>query len=298
MNNIISHITNNYGLCRSKQDIETSHNKDTMNTSDTRDTSEQNTSAINSLKSKYAHMHVLSLMIINFIIEGRCMQCHGCLLSSDCGNCKFCKDKKKFGGPGRKKKGCIERICKGKSRLKTSFVNVHTFLSLYDRQMYQIVGDGNCLFRCLSYIIYGNEEKHLDIRLLLIEFMFLNQTSFTSHCHPSSVPEHISKMKHNFVWGTHAEILAMALCFKKPVFVALQKSNGGQYYWAKFSCNTEEQFNLPAKVEEIITVLPVELKHFEICLVNDNHYNVIVSYNSLPTQVPFTGDSSAVIPLS
>ena len=39
------------------------------------------------------------------------MQCEGCL-SVDCGVCVYCKDKKKFGGPGKKKKGCI-RTCVG-----------------------------------------------------------------------------------------------------------------------------------------------------------------------------------------
>ena len=40
----------------------------------------------------------------------RCNQCHGCL-AIDCGNCSNCKDKPKFGGPGRKKQCCITRKC-------------------------------------------------------------------------------------------------------------------------------------------------------------------------------------------
>ena len=38
------------------------------------------------------------------------MQCVGCK-SDDCGVCIFCKDKKKFGGPGKRKKACIRRAC-------------------------------------------------------------------------------------------------------------------------------------------------------------------------------------------
>ena len=34
----------------------------------------------------------------------------GCL-AKDCGSCKFCLNMAKFGGPGKKKKGCIERVC-------------------------------------------------------------------------------------------------------------------------------------------------------------------------------------------
>ena len=34
----------------------------------------------------------------------------GCM-ASDCGSCKFCYDKPKFGGKGKKKKSCISRKC-------------------------------------------------------------------------------------------------------------------------------------------------------------------------------------------
>ena len=34
----------------------------------------------------------------------------GCL-ADDCGSCKFCLDKPKFGGPGKKKKFCIQKKC-------------------------------------------------------------------------------------------------------------------------------------------------------------------------------------------
>ena len=32
-------------------------------------------------------------------------------MATDCSVCVYCKDKRKFGGPGRKKKGCIQRKC-------------------------------------------------------------------------------------------------------------------------------------------------------------------------------------------
>ncbi|XP_033123248.1 lysine-specific demethylase 2B-like [Anneissia japonica] len=40
----------------------------------------------------------------------RCRNCDNCL-RSDCGQCNFCKDMKKFGGPGRMKQSCINRQC-------------------------------------------------------------------------------------------------------------------------------------------------------------------------------------------
>ena len=41
---------------------------------------------------------------------GRCMKCEGCS-AKDCGVCITCKDMKKYGGPGKKKKECVKRVC-------------------------------------------------------------------------------------------------------------------------------------------------------------------------------------------
>lgn len=40
----------------------------------------------------------------------RCGNCPGCV-REDCGKCPFCKDKPKFGGPGKKKQRCKLRTC-------------------------------------------------------------------------------------------------------------------------------------------------------------------------------------------
>ncbi|XP_011608910.1 lysine-specific demethylase 2A [Takifugu rubripes] len=40
----------------------------------------------------------------------RCKRCAGCC-RKECGNCIYCHDMRKFGGPGRMKKGCIMRQC-------------------------------------------------------------------------------------------------------------------------------------------------------------------------------------------
>jgi len=55
----------------------------------------------------------------------RC-ECKGYLLS-DCGKCKFCIDKPKFGGPG-KKKCCIVRKCE---RNVTTMSSTHLSESMY-----------------------------------------------------------------------------------------------------------------------------------------------------------------------
>ena len=39
--------------------------------------------------------------------RARCGECAGCTVSS----CKYCRDSRKFGGPGKLKKACTQRIC-------------------------------------------------------------------------------------------------------------------------------------------------------------------------------------------
>merc|ERR1712110_691627 len=41
----------------------------------------------------------------------RCGECEGCM-RDDCGQCAPCADKPRFGGPGTKKKACVQRFCR------------------------------------------------------------------------------------------------------------------------------------------------------------------------------------------
>ncbi|XP_066958565.1 uncharacterized protein [Macrobrachium rosenbergii] len=74
-----------------------------------------------------------------------------------------------------------------------------------------IEGDGNCLFRSLSYAITGEEDQHAVIRSLICDY-----ASITEKTRDDS-------MRQDKVWGTTTEILAAANLFNVNVFV-----------WAKF----------------------------------------------------------------
>ena len=40
-----------------------------------------------------------------------CGECPGCLQNDDCGKCRYCKDKTKFGGQNRLRQKCLHRRC-------------------------------------------------------------------------------------------------------------------------------------------------------------------------------------------
>ena len=160
-----------------------------------------------------------------------------------------------------------------------------------------MTGDGNCLFRSFSYFIFNTQERHLHLRSVLVEFMDLNSSHFTSYCLPSTVQEHTCRMSQNFIWGTHAEILAKSLYFGKPVFVAMKKAEES-FYWAKYGdCQTNVNQIVFPSVEPKLTT---ELSHFEICHVNCTHYDIVLHQvnNNLSCTPPFVGSQSTSIDLT
>ena len=53
--------------------------------------------------------------------------------------------------------------------------------------------------------------KKENIRTTLVDFILKNQPKFDTYCHPSTVVDHVSRMRQNGEWGTHAELFAVAL---------------------------------------------------------------------------------------
>ena len=54
------------------------------------------------------------MIILWCILVGRrrrCQTCEGCRKTVDCGVCRFCRDKPKFGGRGTLKQACITKRC-------------------------------------------------------------------------------------------------------------------------------------------------------------------------------------------
>ena len=56
--------------------------------------------------------------------------------------------------------------------------SVEKTLASVGRKLYCIIGDGNCFFRALSYIIYGMEDNHCVVRSTLVHFSELNAEQY------------------------------------------------------------------------------------------------------------------------
>ena len=76
------------------------------------------------------------------------------------------------------------------------------------RRVRHILGDGNCIFRSLSYIITGSEAQHLQVREALNHLVGMMIGHHISGQY-TSVVEYIrgTNMDRNGTWGTDIELI-------------------------------------------------------------------------------------------
>ena len=106
-----------------------------------------------------------------------------------------------------------------------------------------IVGDGNCMFRSLCYVISGSENQHFEIRMAIVAHM-LSIPHLLSGLGPDgrrnylvtydggyrSVEDYLerSRMPENGTWGGDFELCILAHFLNTPVY---SFQGGGENYW-------------------------------------------------------------------
>ena len=79
------------------------------------------------------------------------------------------------------------------------------------------MGDGNCPFRALSHQLTGDEQSHITLRKVIVDFEALNPQVFSRlvvAINEREFSEHLESMKKIFVWGSGVEIQAASSLFK------------------------------------------------------------------------------------
>ncbi|CAC5396519.1 unnamed protein product [Mytilus coruscus] len=86
-----------------------------------------------------------------------------------------------------------------------------------------ITGDGNCLFRAISYALSNRQEYFGTIRKTIVDHLMRNAEMFKSFLQPrfKTVDDHIQtlRMEESNVWGTELEILACADLLKTDIYL-------------------------------------------------------------------------------
>ena len=135
-----------------------------------------------------------------------------------------------------------------------------------------IKGDGNCLFRALSFIITGSEEQHMPLRQAIIRHMrsigqLLWETQiYPDEDYPHGMEEYIAKtrMEHAGAWGTQVEIIALAHLLNTPIL-----TYAGTLGWNRYSPSTAYGFLNASQPDG--NQMALYIRH------SSDHYDVITS---------------------
>ena len=161
---------------------------------------------------------------------------------------------------------------------------MHKLLTQQGRALHPIIGDGNCFFRALSYVIYDTEDFHDSVRGTIVQFAELNADSFTKYCTSGNMQTHIQNMKRERVYATQMEAHVAASCLQRQVYIYTQKHGSGEFYWERFDPIPLQALK-PHSVKSCIGMHPFRC-HIELCHVNHCHYDVVTLQDGEPCPEP------------
>ena len=128
---------------------------------------------------------------------------------------------------------------------------------------HSINGDGNCLFRTLSFIIIGSEEQHTLVCEAILHHMLQIAHFMLSHHidDNSSVSEYIKHtcMDQDGTWGTDIEILTLAHLLNTCIFVYTTEQCN---WWRYCPQNVDRSLNVDLTSMSMYIQNPGE--HFDV----------------------------------
>lgn len=76
--------------------------------------------------------------------------------------------------------------------------------------------DGACLFRAISFQMYGDQEMHDIIRQQTMDYIYQNREYFAEFI-TEDITKYVSRKRQNHLHGNHIEIQAMSEMYNRPV---------------------------------------------------------------------------------
>ena len=121
------------------------------------------------------------------------------------------------------------------------YTNIGGDLKGKPSNIYQVLGDGNCYFRCILYVLSGKEDYHRDVRKVLCEYIswFPGRLSIliADNDELKNGCKYIERsgMMENGKWATEVEILVTAKYFRRDIFTYYQNKWQRHCYFADYS---------------------------------------------------------------
>ena len=131
------------------------------------------------------------------------------------------------------------------------------------RKYYQVDMDGNCFFRCISYILTGSEDYHETIRGHVVDHMSKIQEKVKGYLnnHPQTYISQ-SGIEKDGIWATDSEIMTTANMLDCDIMVYTQRGHA-----------TKKWLPYPAS----FSLLKTSDKNIYLDNVGGNHYDVVTA---------------------
>ncbi|XP_071943839.1 uncharacterized protein [Antedon mediterranea] len=145
-------------------------------------------------------------------------------------------------------------------------------------------GDGNCLFRALSYILFGVQNYHVVVRDYILNYMSMNKNLFEK-IESRSFERYVedTRMGEYGTWGSDIEIMAFATMSNTNVYVYSKygrRKGLPHYEWLKYAPISNQFGDL---VSERNIYLSNLCAHFEPVLdVDKKTYDAELKYTRTP----------------
>ena len=157
---------------------------------------------------------------------------------------------------------------------------IEHLLASQNRKLVHVRGDGNCLFRALSLVVYGSEMYHLKIRELLVNFVRSNADKFRVYVNRgTTLEDHLLHMQYSRTWATQVELYAAASLFGRELYIYTPTVRADeQYIWTKVSpLPPHVVLAFPPKDEPWPKRLD-EIDHMELCHTSGIHFDVVADF--------------------
>ena len=171
-------------------------------------------------------------------------------------------------------KSALKEICNINNELK-ELVYKEEKLNLNQIKIIEIVKDGNCFYRCLSYFLLKSEEYYQNIKNLIVEWIENNYDNylefFGDDDSNNMTKEEIAKNEFDYIkskdsWGSHYIIATACLILKIDIAVYTYEGNNIYKPYNLFKIDDEEK---------------------ELCILNyhnNYHFDLIYSIHELVSE--------------
>ena len=176
-------------------------------------------------------------------------------------------------------------------RPPSTLTDVDDFLRSQDRSAYNMLPDGNCMFRALSHQLFGTVEHHLELRQTLLSVIQNNYATYEPYWiehTPHGIvkfKDHMKSLANPGSWGTHVELQATSDCFNVTVFICSPNLSRILRWERKAVPRYHSAIKLPAL--HITPMLPFS---------SSNHIELFYSFFHYQSVIPMMKGTKLILP--